>query len=360
MLEMDHGGNIFELARSRGVHFRELIDFSASINPLGLPRDTAGIIAHNIDCLSHYPEDRNPDLLAALSAYSGADPSEILIGNGATERLYFTLRFMEPQRVLLPLPTFSEFSRACQILGVPFDNFPLIQACRGRWEFDWKGLREQLHQQSYDLVIVVNPNNPTGALLDGQALGDLFDSAQKAGTRLLLDESFIDFTSEPTLAPRASQCESLLVLRSLTKFFSLPGFRLGYLVAHHQWISRMMEHREPWQVNNLAQLLGETFLNLPDYAETTRRLVERERTHLVHRLQKFKGLTVFESGCNFLFIQLEPRRGPVDGLWKHCLEQGIMIRNCSGWPGTPPNCFRVAIRPAVDNQKLTDALREFL
>ncbi len=360
MLEMDHGGNIFELARARGVHFRELIDFSASTNPLGLPEDTAGIIARNIDCLTHYPEDRNPKLLTALSAYSGARPPEILIGNGATELLYFTLRFLEPQRVLLPLPTFSEFSRACRILEVPFDSFPLIHACQGRWEFDWKGLIEQLNQRTHDLVIFVNPNNPTGAVLDHETLTGILDSAHQAGTRILMDESFIDFVAEPTLVPLSRRYESLFVLRSLTKFYSMPGLRLGYLVAHHRWISRMIEHREPWQVNNLAQLLGEAFLNLPHYAEATRSLVEQERTHLVQQLQKFKGLTVFPSRCNFMLIQLETSRGSVDTLCKHCLEHRIIIRNCSGWPGAPPNCFRVAVRSADDNQMLIDALREFL
>ena len=121
----------------------------------------------------------------------------------------------------------------------------------------------------------------------------------------------------------------------------------------------MIEHREPWQVNNLAQLLAKTFLELPDFAETTRSLVEKERPHLTCQLQKVQGFTVFESRCNFLLIQLEPSRGSVDALCKHCLEHHLIIRNCSGWPGAPPHCFRVAVRRANDNQKLIDVLREF-
>jgi len=359
MLKMDHGGNVLELARHQGVDFREFIDFSANINPLGLPPEALRIIAENMDYLTHYPDDRNPKLLAALSDYCGVAPAEILPGNGATELLYFLLRFLQPQNVLLPLPTFSEFHRACRVVGIHYDNFPFIQADQGCWQFDWKGLMECLHKGHYDLVIFVNPNNPTGTLVDRAAFQSVVQLAQRKETRILLDESFIDFVPSHSWIPVFRENDSFFILRSLTKFYSIPGLRLGYLLASPKWIGQMIEKREPWQVNNIAQLLAEEFLKLKEYPRETRKLVEQERKCLTAGLQELMGLTAYPSSCNFLLVQLDASRGRVDELYAHLLNHRIIVRCCSHWPGLPENFFRIAVRSATENQILIDALRDF-
>lgn len=360
MPERDHGGNVQELAATRGADWRTLVDFSASINPLGPPAEVSQLICEHRDLVACYPPNYNAALLSALAGYCGSSSEHLLVGNGATELIYFLLRFFKSRRALVALPTFSEFPRACIATGVAMCAIRFIAAGTRGWRIDWKSLERFLTSGTWDLLILVNPNNPTGATLDPGESERLLQLTRARGVTVLLDESFIDFVPDQSWIGALRQHDHLVVLRSLTKFFAIPGLRLGYLAASPDVIRRMRVAREPWQVNQFAQLAAERCVGLVGYHDATRGLVRRERAALAKRLASVRGLTPYPSRANFMLVHVDPGCGSVGALYDRLLSRGIVIRRCDWWPGVRENCFRVAVRSRADNQRLVDELRTWV
>lgn len=361
MSEADHGGRVLEIARVRDEDFRTFLDFSASLNPLGPPPEVLELLRREIDQVACYPEGESPKLLAGLARYAQTAPEGILLGNGATELIYFLLRFLRPRRVVLPVPTFSEYHRACRITGADFDPFNFILSDhRGDWTFDWPGLLEQVEWHGGDLLVLVHPNNPTGALLDEAFAESLLETTRARGTAVLLDESFIDFVPGASWIAWQERYDHLLILRSLTKFFALAGLRLGYLIGAPDRIAKMRGGREPWPVNQLALLAAEVLPSLEDYSRRTRDLVSVERNCLLSELASLPGLRPFAGRANFILVQADPEVAGVDRICRDLLRERILIRNCRNWPGLPANCFRLAVRSRSENGRLLEALRRLL
>jgi threonine-phosphate decarboxylase len=360
MRNLDHGGSVLELAAARGVDWRTFVDFSASINPLGPPAEVLELLGQHPELVTCYPSNDHASLRSALADYCRVTPDHILAGNGATDLVHFTLRFLRPQQALVALPTFSEFPRACVASGVRTEGHTLIRADNGDWCIDWTGLEEALSARHQDLLILVHPNNPTGATLGPSHADRLMELTQQRGTAVLLDESFIDFAPDESWIDELGRYGHLLVLRSLTKFFAIPGLRLGYLVARPELVARMQAAREPWQVNQFAQMAGVRCVRPSDYHEATRRLIREERAWLTTQLARLPALSPYPSRVNILLVRIDPERIKVGTVYDRLLAQGVIVRNCDGWPGLPENCLRIAVRSRKENQRLVDALKECL
>lgn len=357
---MNHGGNVLELAAARGVDWRTIVDFSASLNPLGPPEEVLDLLRQQPELVTCYPPNDHRALLAALAGYCGVTPDHLIAGNGATELMYFVLRFLRPRRALVALPTFSELPKACAVSGVDTDGVVLIRPDSRCWCVDWEALEDALIARQPDLLILVHPNNPTGATLDATRAERLLQLTADRGVTVLLDESFIDFAPEESWLGTLRRHEHLMVLRSLTKFFAIPGLRLGYLASSPDRIARMQEAREPWLVTQFAQLAGERCVKRIDYQEATRTLIRDERAWLTGQLEQVPGLAPYDSRVNFMLVQVDPDRAPVRTIHERLLSRGVIIRRCDGWTGVPENCFRVAVRSRTENQRLVDELRQYL
>ena len=322
---MTHGGNIFEVARRHGWDWREIADFSASINPLGPSPRVRPAMEAAMDRIVHYPDAHACELQQALAKQWDTNPGGIMLGNGATDLLHFFARALAPPRVYLAAPVFSEFHRAFpRATIVPFDS--------RQWPGD-------------GLVIVTRPANPTGQMPELSG----FDGP------LLVDESFLEFTGEP---PLAAGRDDLYILRSLTKFHAIPGLRAGALLGPPALVESWRERREPWQLNVLAEAAVLASLGDPDHARRTVEFVRGEREWLSSELQTIPGLAPQPGIANYLSIALDRPVPPLAA----CLEQDkILIRDCSGWPGVPfPHAIRVAVRTRADNLRLLAALRGVL
>jgi threonine-phosphate decarboxylase len=357
---LDHGGAVLEFARRNGIDYREFLDFSASINPLGPPEELLELIRKNLDVLACYPENCNEGLVRALGAHCGVRPANILAGNGATELIYFLLSYLKPRSSLVALPTFSEFPRACAIMGTRIEAVPFIHLEAGGFRFDSGVLLEALKRSAVDLVILVHPNNPTGALLERTLIDELLRETRERNTSVLLDESFIDFVPGQTAINRLEANPHVFLLRSLTKFYAIPGLRLGYLVADAARVREMLEMRQPWQVNQLAQLAGELCPTLAGYGAQTLELIRQERAWLEHQLAAIAGLVSYPGAANFLLVRLDPTIGSVREIHNRLLQHRILIRRCDGWPGLPDNCFRIAVRSRKENELLIERLKKCL
>jgi threonine-phosphate decarboxylase len=304
-MKITHGGNLFEVARLRGWDWREIADFSASINPLGPSPAVAPAIRDALDRIAHYPEREPAVLRRALAHLWNLDEARILLGNGATELLHWFARVCPFDRVTLRLPVFSEFHRAYPNAG--------CAAADG-------------------LLVLTNPINPTGAMVNTDVRSPV-----------LVDESFLDFTGLPSIA--ASRPD-VWVLRSLTKFYALPGLRIGALIGPAEEVERLRAFREPWQVNVLAEAAALAAVADREHACRTLAFVRDEREYLMQKLP----VTPEPSLANYLYLRLPY---PADGLAAHLLASKILIRV---WDEAS---IRIAVRTRAENDRLLAAWKEF-
>ena len=348
----DHGGNFRALALATGAPADQILDFSASINPLGLPPRAEAALRGAIPRVVHYPDPEATELQSALAGYLGLSPASVLVGNGSTELIYLMARALRPGRALILHPAFSEYEAALELAGArierallsPEDGFVLRPSL----------IRSRLAEQ--DLVVLANPGNPTGSLIPADDLLRLLGACHEAGVTLVVDEAFIDFVEEASLKSHLDRFPRLLLLRSMTKFFALAGLRVGYGLASADLLARLLPWKEPWSVNGLAQAAGLAALDDREYREASGLLVPRWREALATGLQKFEALRVFPGAANFLLVESLNESWSAPALGTALLKEGIAIRDCSSFPGLGPRFFRVAVRRPEENQTLLRAL----
>ncbi len=348
-----HGGEVYHLARTLGLHPRDLLDFSANINPLGFPPAIPEVIAQTLGNIVHYPDQNCLELRQELAVYHGLAPDQILVGNGSTELLYLTARALAPRRALIVAPAFSEYEQALAAARVPVDFQVTIDAHNFT-------LTAPPDPRGADLVFLANPASPSGALLPPELLLETAARLTEAGVHLLLDEAFIDFVEEASLKTRLAQFPHLLLLRSFTKFFGIPGMRLGYLLAAPALIRRLAAVQEPWSVNTLAQAMGQACLKDHDFMVRSRALVSRERQYLLNGLQSLPGLAPLPGAVNYLLVKITSPEWTAATLQKALLSRKIIVRDAANFRGLDERFFRLAVRRREENQRLLQTLEQLL
>lgn len=350
----EHGGNIYA-APPPG---KAWLDFSANINPLGLSPAVKEAMTAHIDAVVHYPDPKGTALREALEKAYGVSSNSLLLGNGAAELFYLYMHTFRPRRVLLPVPSFSEYERAAGAIGAAIDYCYL--SAEGDFSYPWETLRAACGH--VDCIIIGNPNNPTGTLASAHELAALTDLAARKGTDILVDESFLDFLpSEEAYSVRelAQETDSLFVIRSLTKFYALPGLRLGFGVTTPLRRSLMEGHKDDWNVNVLAQYAGVAALGDRDYQNESRRLVAAERDRLYAALTHMSGIEVCRPCVNFLLWRLADDI-PAEVLIEALRDEGILVRSCANYVGLSPSYIRTAVRSPWDNKSFIQILQEKL
>lgn len=347
---LEHGGNIYKMAEELGVPEGRLIDFSASINPLGISKNVKDIIDQEIDNIVNYPDTDSKILRRKIAEHHGIDPDTIICGNGSTELIYLIPRALKPEQVLIPAPTFSEYERACRI-----SSGPRVKHYELKKESCFEIIPDQFinAMQGCDMAFLCNPNNPTGHLLEKD---DLLRIAQAAGQMrccLIVDEAFIDFVPEGSVIKNVQENPYMIVLRSMTKFYALTGLRIGYGVFHKDVINKIKEFKEPWTVNHLAQKTAIAAITDNVYAAETYELIKREKDFIEKGLQELH-VEFLPSGVNYYLLRIEDAEMIVSGL----KGKGILVRDCSNFRGLEGSYIRTAVRSRSDNEMLLRELSE--
>ena len=347
-----HGGDVFALARTLGTAPERLLDFSASINPLGMAPGVREALHACLDRLVHYPDKGAAELRERLAAYHGVAPEEIAVASGSTELIHLLPRAVPGRRGLIVAPAFAEYAEALTRMGWDIDYFTLEAANGFRLSLD--ALEGQL-AEGYDLLFICNPANPTGALIEKARMAQVIELCQRASTFLVLDEAFIDFCEEESAKDLMVTCQRGVLLRSMTKFFAIPGLRLGYAIGNRVVIASLASVQDPWSVNTAAQAAGLASLADPAYIEETRRYVVEERKLLAARLDALGWLSSSPASANYLLVEI--RSGMrADELRTQLLPHGIVIRDCSNFKGLDHRFFRVAVRLREENERLVELL----
>lgn len=339
-----HGGNIYEASRRTGIPERRIIDFSASINPSGVPAQAALIMRKVIGRLHHYPEPFSEGLCAHLGRRLGVSPGSIVCGNGSTELIYLIPRALRPAKVLIPAPTFAEYERACKNSGTTETTvFPLKP--EDNFDVDPEAFIDAM--SAVQLAFLCNPNNPTGRLVAGRDMLHIADAARRMRCYLVVDEAFIDFCAEESILPEVRENAYLIVLRSMTKMFALSGLRVGYTVLHPSLIETVRAYKEPWTVNSIAQAAGIAVLEDRQYEEASLAAMRVEKAFMEEGFARL-GMHFIPSRANYYLLRLQKAQE-----MRTALEQkGILIRDCSNFPGLDGTYVRIAVRSRRENKIL--------
>lgn len=353
MMNDEHGGNIRNLANASGRPAKDLLDFSASINPLGPPEWLRSLISSRLRSLVHYPDPDSSLLRASISQCYGVTEEEVLVGNGSTEIIHSLPRALPIHRALIPVPSYSDYVNAVELAGKAVEKIFLKE--EEAFQLDLSLLDSKICGDQ--LVFIGQPNNPTGLLVDPFALRTL--ALKHLSTIFVIDEAFLDFV-EGMDSLIQKRPPNVIVLRSLTKFYAIPGLRLGFAIAEPDVIQKIRKITPPWSVNALAQAVGENAIQDHAYAMRTRTFVRQQREFLLKEMQSIPGLTVFSGQANYLLVRIDRR--DVDGpiLARQMLSSGIAIRVCDNFDGLDGRFFRIAVRSEDENLQLLYHLKRAL
>lgn len=350
-----HGGNIWAAARKYHIKPESFIDFSANINPLGPSPMAMEAMRKGICFVRHYPDPEACRLKIKLSQFLSVPKDNLVLGNGSNELIYALARVLQPKRLVLPAPTFSEYATA-------FSDVPLKTVhldCDNGFVLPVELLADTLKKG--DVLFVCNPNNPTGYVTPKGDLMMLAEKAYQVGATLVVDEAFMDFVEETeTVLPAGLSNPALVVIGSLTKFFALPGLRLGYMAANSDMLAKVAKQLPLWRINILAQMAGEASLGDWNYIMTTLAMVNREKEFLYYRLKNLPGLIPYPPSANFILVDCWNTGFTAAKICERLEQKGILIRNASNFVGLNEYYFRVAVRQRNENLILLRELQEVL
>ncbi len=349
-----HGGDVDRIAAQYGLPADSILDFSANVNPDGLPERVREDLAERLrepGFLERYPDGECRELAARLAAQHGVDPSSIVVSGGATALIHQSVSAVHASTALFPTPAFSEYRAALDAVRTKRSKFRLREEEAFCVPFD--RLSAVLRRRRPALCLINNPHNPSGAIATRDEMLMLLSLTRSLGTLLVVDEAFIDYTPRESIIDRVAG-PGLIVIRSLTKFYGIPGMRIGFAAASAD--VRLREQVPSWPAGRLDTAAAIAALDFVD-AEAVRRENALRREALDRGLRE-RGLRTFPSGTNFVFARLADRM-PSTGILKDRLvrEQGILVRDCSSYEDLEKGVFlRVAVRRPEENERLLLAL----
>lgn len=338
-----HGGDIYSN--------RNLIDFSANINFLGMPESVREAAAKAVDFSEHYPDVQCRELKAAISEREKIMAEQIFCGNGAADVIFSLTLASMPKNALLPIPSFFEYQQALNSVRCRITPYRLE-------EKDGFVLTEDILSKitpQMDILFVCNPNNPTGELVEPELMKKILQKCERTGTLLVVDECFNEFLEQPmkhTMMPFVEQSEQLFIIKAFTKMYAIPGLRLGYGVCCNGALLDKMERvSQPWRVSVPAQAAGVAAAKEKDFAERSRGEILKQKKKMLDAMCDM-GYQIYGSKANYIFFEGEHH------LWDQMKARGFLIRDCSNYQGLHLGFYRTAVRSEAENTAFLQALRE--
>ena len=380
MNDLGHGANVDIIAQRYNINPKDIIDFSSNINPKVIYGLEKYILEGLKEC-SSYPDINYVNLRNNISEYINVDPSFIIPGNGATEIIYLMMKSIGKRLAILN-PTFSEYERGARLNNLEVINILLDK--NNNFEIDIDGIKENIDK--FDSLFICNPNNPNGKVKDIEALLDIMVKNNKL---LIVDETFMEFVENEetySLIKYIEKYDNIFILKAVTKFFGLPGLRLGYgVTSNKKVIEKIYKYKEPWTINSFADNLSNYIFKDKDYIRSSKEYYVKERDYMLNTLREIKSIKVYDTDTNFVLIELKqsgtkklinkisslennselkdklvaPRSA--NDLKNKLLEQSnILIRDASNFVGLDDSFIRVAIKSHEENEKLIKHMKNLL
>lgn len=344
---MKHGGDLL----SYEDHYEgELIDFSSNINPIGVPKGLEELLIDNFKEIEAYPDIKYRKLKRSIGKYLRCHEERVLVGNGAVDLIDSFTKLSK--RVLVMTPAFSEYEERALVHHKEVKSIPY----KDDFTIDLKSIEDIVEKD--DLLILGNPNNPTGLRIDEKALMEIYKIIKSKKANLVLDEAFFEFVPKDYDSIeifKEYNYENIGIIRAATKFFALPGLRLGYGCTSMELKEKVEKVQMPWRVNCFADLAGQYIFDQEDYIEKSKKYIEVERSYLLEELSKMDGIKAYETHSNYILIKL--LNWDEEYVFDFFLKRGIVIRKCSSFNALYSSHIRVAIKDRKNNMKL---VKEFI
>ena len=354
MKDLGHGANVDNMAKKFGKNENDIIDFSSNVNP-HIISDLGKYVLEGLEKSRSYPDINYTNLRNNISDYIKVDSELIIPGNGATEIIYLLMKSIK-RRLAILNPTFSEYGRGAKLNNLEIIDFHLKEENNFSIDLD----EIQKNMDKFDSLFICNPNNPNGKVKD---LNELLNLMIENDKLLIVDETFMEFVGEEekySLINKIEQTSNLFILKAVTKFFGMPGLRLGYGVTSNKHIIKnIYEYKEPWTINSFAENLSNYLFKDKEYINGSKDYYINERKFMLEELRKISGLKVYDTDTNFVLIKLDDDEA--NSLKLELFEKyNILIRDASNFIGLDKSYIRVAIKSHNDNKVLIESLRKIL
>ncbi|MGE4283639.1 MAG: threonine-phosphate decarboxylase CobD [Clostridia bacterium] len=355
-----HGGNVYNAGSQYNLDINEILDYSANINPLGVPQTLQQAIINNFDLLTHYPDPDYMNARRSLANWHGIEKSNIIMGNGATEIIFLLMEVFKPRKILIPCPSFSEYEQAAITAGCKVEHYRIKE--EEDFIINVQDLINNIHKE-IEMLILCNPNNPTSQIIKKDKMKEILSFCRENGITVVIDEAFIDFTDEQLHLSMVDQLEiypNLFIIKALTKFFAIPGLRLGYGIAGERFIKRMEHKKQPWTLNNFASMAAEILPHDVEYIRVSSQWIKEEGVRFFQLLSKIEGIKVFKPSSNFILIKLLDPHLTSGILCDKMMGNGILIRNAENFTFLDKQYIRIAIKDGRSNDIFIQRLKQTL
>ena len=352
-----HGSDLETIERIYGIRKEEITSFSANVNPLGVSPLLRSALADHIDAITTYPDREYTSLRRCIADYCGADFENVIVGNGSTELISLFIQIEHPKKALVVGPTYSEYEREIALGGGTTLYYPL----REEDDFRLNVTDFIAHlNESIDLIVVCNPNNPTSSSITTREMRRILDACKQYDIYVMVDETYVEFadrSSEITSVPLTNYYNNIVILRGTSKFFAAPGLRLGYAVTgNRDLIEAIGARKNPWTINSLAVVAGEIMFADTAYIEATRSLISSERARMFARFDAHPDFKVYRPDGNFLLARIQNDQLTSQELFDRAIRQKMMIRDCSTFPFLDNKYIRFCVMNPEENDRLLACL----
>lgn len=354
-MSITHGANLFDLEEKLGLKKEEILDFSSNINPFGASNKAKRSVIEKIDQVSIYPDPEYHELRGAIGEYAECNMNNIVLGEGATELISSYINIINPKKALILYPSYSEYEKDLNKIGCEVHKY--FAKKENDFKVDVEDFKKEINSGNYDLVIICNPNNPTGFCFKREEIENILKSTK---TAVMVDETYIEFADkkEFSSASLVDKYENIFLIRGTSKFFSTPGIRLGYGIISNEEVKREILKKIPlWNINILATIMGEVMFRDEEFIENTLVHVKKEIKNLIEKLKTIDYIKVYETKGNFILCEISSGKKATE-LYNILATKGMIIRDCASFEGLDENFFRVCILKTEDNKKLIDEMKK--
>lgn len=358
--ELFHGSDIEVIARKYDMSIDSIIPYASNVNPMGMSPMAREALLNNVDAISSYPERDYATLREHISNYTKASPDNMILGSGTSDLIRLTFETVKPAKTLIVGPTYGEYARMAGLAGSEVQTFMLQNL--DDFEIDVDVFLKNL-SDSIDMLIICNPNNPTGKLISRNQLDTILDACLDHDIFVMIDEAYIEFCKDTQLVSAISltkKYDNLIVLRSVSKFFAAPGIRFGYAItANGDFLEAAGNAKTPWNVNTFACIAGIMFED-EHYINLTKSLIQTERNLIFSAMSSRKTIKVFKPDANFILIKLLKEDQTAADVFDYCIQKGLMVRDCTDYEGLGSKFVRFCFLKPEQNDKMVNTILEIV
>lgn len=354
-----HGSDLEKIEEVYKIPKESIVSFSANVNPLGISPKLKSALSEHLDAITTYPDREYTSLRTCIANYVHSEAENIIVGNGSTELISLFIQIEHPKKAMIIGPTYSEYEREIFLGGGTTHYYPLKE--KDDFKLDLEDFTAHLNE-SIDLLVICNPNNPTSSAILRQDMRRILDVCKQYDIFVMVDETYVEFADnvrETTSIPLTNYYNNIIILRGTAKFFAAPGLRLGYAVTgNHDLIKSINTRKNPWTINSLAVIAGELMFADHDYIEKTRELILSERNRIYQTFQKSSDFKVYAPNANFMLAKILREDITSQDLFDRAIRLGMMIRDCSTFPFLDQKYIRFCFMMPEDNDRLAQCLLE--